>query len=342
MAVLQAGGAIVVIHVGVHAVHRAGGGDHPVQQACRRHSRLEGRAGGVQAVEGPVQQRAGVLRRQVAVGGAVLVQVIGGIGGRGQNAAGLYVQHHHGTGVGLLTAVGGLGLLQGENAVLQGGLHLFLEIRIHGEHHGLAGLRLFHHLAGLDHPVRILHHLQRAVLAAQPILIHGFQAAAADQVVHGVALAAQGVIIRHPLLPQNLAHRAQHMGQHGAVRVAAHGGLHNLRAAQAQAALLHGGHGAVADAGGQGKVGVVGIVLAGHLAANSAQNALPGRFIVLQFILGHNGAHHLVSGGILLQTQVGFDGGQAVLVRGIVPIGKAVMAVRVRAADGSGVVPGVP
>ena len=132
------------------------------------------------------------------------------------------------------------------------------------------------------------------------------------------------------------------MGQHGAVRVAAHGGLHNLRAAQAQAALLHGGHGAVADAGGQGKVGVVGIVLAGHLAANSAQNALPGRFIVLQFILGHNGAHHLVGGGILLQTQVGFDGGQAVLVRGIVPIGKAVMAVRVRAADGSGVVPGVP
>ena len=90
-------------------------------------------------------------------------------------------------------------------------------------------------------------------VAAQLVLIGRFQAGNADDVVHAVAFFLERighlpVLVGHlPLFGRDLAHPAQHMGQHRGLLIAAGTRFHDLHTRQREAVLLDGRHGGLAD-----------------------------------------------------------------------------------------------
>ena len=119
------------------------GGHQPLLKGRHTHNHLEGGAGRVQAVDGPVVEGLQWIVECLVIEGGVAVnggQVVGGVGGHGQYAAG-HVGHHHGAALGVLR-------LQALNAVGQGPLGRLLEADVNGQAHIAPRLRL-QRLAGL-------------------------------------------------------------------------------------------------------------------------------------------------------------------------------------------------
>ena len=129
------------------------------------------------------------------------------------------------------------------------------------------------------------------------------------------------------------------MGQQGAVLIHPVGGLDDLGARKAQAALLDHGHRLVGDVAGKGEAVAGAEILQLHLVAHAGQDPLPPGVVVLQLVALHQLCHHLIGGGVLLQLDVLFQLGQPALGGGVVPVGEGVVAAFVRAAHGHGVVP---
>ena len=344
-AVAVAGAAgVVIAEIVVHAVAVDGAVavDDAAEQGRHRHRRLKGGAGGVQPLQRPVVQGQAGVGAVGAVLGAVEVLVIAGVVGAGQDAAVFDVDDHHRAGAGVhVVGVGDLLDVAG-----QGLVHRLLELAVDGEHHRLAGLGLGGDAGVDDDAVAVPGDGLHAVLAAELLLIGGFQARNADDVVHGVAAVPQGVsdlavfVGDAPHLGSDLAHPAQHMGQDGAVGVAADAGLGDLHAGQRQTVLLDGGHRLVRDVLGQGEVVDVGKGFLLHLVVDAAQNALPGGVVLLQLVFFDQAVHHIVGGGVLLQAQGLLDPGDGVLVaRAVGVAGKGVQSRPVGIADQEGVVP---
>ena len=91
---------VEVIHPG--AVHRVLGGDGAAEQARQCYRGLEGGARGVQAGGGPAQKRGVGVRAVGAVVGFIQVQVVAGVVGNGQDAAGLHIDDRRRAGGDLL------------------------------------------------------------------------------------------------------------------------------------------------------------------------------------------------------------------------------------------------
>ena len=337
-----AGVVIAEIVVDAVAVDGAVAVDLPGQQRRHRHRRLEGGAGGVQALQRPVVQGQPRVGAVLAVLAAVKVLVVAGVVGAGQDAAVFDVDDHHRAGAGIdAVGVGDLLDVAGQRLV-----HRLLELAVDGQHHRLAGLGLGGDAGVDDDAVAVPGDGLDAVLAAQLLFIGGLQARNADDVVHGVAAVPQRVgglavfVGDPPHLGGDLAHPAQHMGQDGAVGVAADAGLGDLDAGQGQAVLLDGGHRPVRDVLGQDKVVDVGEGFLLHLVVDAAQNALPDGVVALQLVLLDQAVHHIVGGGVLLQAQRLLDPGDGVLVaRAVRVAGEGVVARPVGVADQEGVVP---
>ena len=145
-----------------------------------------------------------------------------------------------------------------------------------------------------------------AILAPQFVLIGRFQARDADDVVHVVAFFAQGVgglavFIGHlPLFSGDLAHPAQHMGQHRGLLIAAGTRFHDLHTRQREAVLLDGRHSDLADVFRHDKVVHIGERLQLHLVVDAAQRALPAQRIAGKVVVLHQLLHHIIGRCILL------------------------------------------
>ena len=175
-------------------------------QGCRQGQHLEGGAGLIGVVDGPVAPLAqlGVRQVQLAVlhkgrkpalidGGGV-VQIIGGAGGHGQNRTGLHVHDD---------ACGALGLGGGHH-LAQSLLHIVLHRCVQRQHDVAAVLCFIILLVAVEHVIagRILGGDHQARLAVQHVVIPGLQA-------------VQAVIIR--------AHKADDLGGQGGIGVIALG-----------------------------------------------------------------------------------------------------------------------
>ena len=338
---------VVILEVVVHAVavYRGIPVDDAGVQRGNGHRGLIGRARGVQALQRPVEQRHPGVGAVLAVLGGVEVLVKAGVVGGGQHAAVLDIQHHHRACIGPGT-IGAVGPADHINVFAQRLLHRFLEIAVDGELDGVARLRHRGHGRADDDAIRVAGDGLHTILAPQLVLIGRFQARDADDIVHIVAFIPQrigglAVFIGHfPLFRRNLAHPAQHMGQHRALLIAAGGGLHDLHARQGEAVFLDGGHGHIADVFGHDKVVDVGERLLLHLIMDAAQHPLPVEGVGAEVIVLHQFFHHVISGGVLLQAQALFHVGKALLVAGaVLRSRKRVVAVGIRLADEEGVVP---
>ena len=205
---VAAGGVVGVVPSVRAAETLRGGGDGPLLQRRHGGEGLEGGAGGVMALGGPVVEGpAGVgvqggVDRRLAEGG----QVIGGIGGHGQHLPGVDVQHHGGAAP-LVVGVGPVHLLDGGR---QGVLHRLLQVQVHRQLHGGAGHRLGGVVLAGDLAVLVHGHHPDAVGAPEVVLEGGLRAAAADLVVHGVALVRQGAPV--VVSGGDVAHIPQDMG----------------------------------------------------------------------------------------------------------------------------------
>ena len=168
--------------------------------------------------------------------------------------------------------------------------------------------RLGHSGQGRIHndPIGVAGDGLHAILASQFVLIGRFQARDADDVVHVVAFFAQGVgglavFIGHlPLFSGDLAHPAQHMGQHRGLLIAAGTRFHDLNARQREAVLLDGRHGGLADVFRHDKVVHIGKRLQLHLVMDAAQRALPAQRIAGKVVVLHQLLHHIIGRCILL------------------------------------------
>ena len=222
-------------------------------------------------------------------------------------------------------------------------IHFFLQIFINGKHQRLAGLRLFGDLGGNNNAIGIAGDGFHAVAAAQRTFVYSFQACLTNDIAHGIAGTAQGIVIRLPLFGGDFAHATKHRRDQRSIGIIANGGVHDLSAVQAQALLFDGGHGFIRNIFGQHKVVVVGKFLQLHLVTNTAQNASPCGIVILQTVFLHHLGHHFVCRGILLQPHGAFERLQAFLLLLIRFLGnKAVAAVFIGAADHHGIVPAFP
>ena len=306
VAMAGAAGAVPFIK-GVHAVaeHRGVLVDEPGIQRSHGHGRLEGGAGGVQALQRPVEQGQTLVRAVLAVLGGIQVLVKAGIIGCGQHAAVLHIQHHGGTGGGF-HAAGVVDPVDHVDVLGQCLVHRFLEPAVDGQLDGVA--RLGHSGQGRIHndPIGVAGDGLHAILAPQFFLVSRFQARDADDVVHVVAFFAQGVgglavFIGHlPLFSGDLAHPAQHMGQHRGLLIAAGTRFHDLHARQRKAVLLDGRHGGLADVFRHDKVVHIGKRLQLHLVMDAAQRALPAQRIAGKVVVLHQLLHHIIGRCVLL------------------------------------------
>ena len=282
MAVAGALGAVGII-IGIHtvAVDRGKAVDDAGVQRRHRHGGLEGGAGGVQALQGAVEQRqAGVCAVLTVLGGEKVLVVAGVVGGR-QHAAVLGADDHHRTGSGLGRASGVVGAVDHLDVLGQRLVHGLLERAVDGELDGMARLRHRRHGRTHDDAVRAAGDGLDAVPAPQLVFVDGLKARHADHVVHIIALFPQRVggltvLVRHlPLFGGDLAHAAQHMGEDVPLVVAAGAGLHDLHAGQRQTVLLDGRYRRFADILSHDEVVDVRERLLLHLIVDAAQHSLP-------------------------------------------------------------------
>ena len=186
-----------VILVSSSAGYRGGGVYHAVRKSGGGGDGLKRGAGTVFTVYRTVQQRRilGVEHRAVIL--HEVVQVVSRNGRHRKHRAILDVQHYRGAYLGVLSAevrvhrCGVVRRMQKVHVVLQDIHHHVLEIRINGEHDGIACLRLLDYLVGNLHAVGIPGDLPGAALAAERAFQRGFYSGGADDVVHGVACALQ-------------------------------------------------------------------------------------------------------------------------------------------------------
>ena len=307
MAVAGTLGAVVVI-IGIDTVAVDGGKavDDAGIQRRHRHRRLEGGAGGVQALQRAVEQGQARVRAVLAVLGGEEVLVVAGVVGGGQHTAVLRADDHHRTGGSLGRVAGVVGAVDHVNVVGQCLVHRPLEVAVDGQLHRVARFRHSGELRVHDHTVGIAGDGLHTVLAAQFILIGRFQARDAQHIVHVVALVPQGVghlavLVGHlPLFGGDLAHTAQHMRDDVALIVAAGAGLYDLHTGHGQAVLLDGRHGHFADILGHDEVVDIGERLLLHLVVDAAQHPLPVERIAFQLVVLHQLFHHVIGGGVLL------------------------------------------
>ena len=215
---LQAAGLVVgVVEIPAGAVHRVLGGNQPGGKGGCRHCRLEGRPGRIQALDGAVKQRGSGVGCQRRIVAAVVRQIKGRLVGGCQNTTGFGVHHHNRPGAGFPAGPGRLGGAQRFQVVRQRLLDCPLQIGIQCQLKDGTRFRSLGQLL-LQDALAARRHQHAAVSAMQKLLIGGFQPALADLGVHGNAAACQLL----PLFGGDGPHRAQRMGQQGAVRPAAH------------------------------------------------------------------------------------------------------------------------
>ena len=347
-AVAMAGTAgVVILEVVVHAVAVNGRIliDEAAVQCSHRHGRLEGRTRRIQALQCAVEQRQARVGAVLAVVSGIQVLVIAGIVGSSQHTAVLHVQHHHRTG-GSFHGAGIVYAVDHINVVRQCLVHGTLEVAVNGQLHGMARLRHSGELCIHDHAVRIAGDGLHAVLAAQLVLINGFQTRNAQNIVHVIAFFPQRIghltvgIGHLPLFRRDLAHTAQHRRDDIALVVAAGAGLHDLHTRQLQAVLLDGGHREGAHVLRHDKIVHIGERLPIHLVVDAGQHTLPFRRKILQIVLFHQHFHYIVGGGVLLQTKRFLHVCQLLLVAGgRVIVRKGVIACCVRLTDQQRIIP---
>ena len=273
---------MVVLEIIVYtvAVHRRILVDEAAVQRSHRHGRLEGGAGRVQTLQCPVEQGQAWVRAVFAVVGCIKVLVVAGVIGRRQHAAILHVDDHRSSSSGLHIA-GVVDTVDHIDIVGQRLVHRTLEVAVNGQLHRMARLRGGGHLGIHDDAVRIAGDGLHTVLAAQLVLISGFQTRNAQNIVHVVAFFPQRIgslavfIGDFPFFCRDLAHAAQYRRNDIALFIAAGAGLHDLHAGQLQAVLLDGGNGHATDIFRHDKVVHIGECLTVHLIVDARQHTLP-------------------------------------------------------------------
>ena len=185
---------VVILEVVIHAVAVNGRilVDQAAVQCSHCHSRLKGRTRRIQALQRTVEQRQAGVGAVLAVVGGIQVLVVAGIVGSSQHAAVLHIQHHHRTG-GSFHGAGVVHTVDHINVVCQCLVHGALEVAVNGQLHGVARLRHSGELCIHDHTVRIAGDGLHAVLAAQLVLINGFQTGNAQNIVHVIAFFPQRI-----------------------------------------------------------------------------------------------------------------------------------------------------
>ena len=346
-AVAMAGAfGVVILIIGIDAIaqHRGIPVDQPRIQRRHRHAGLVGGAGGIQALQRAVEQGHVLILAVCAVIGGIEVLVKAGVIGRCQHTAGLDVDDDDRTGTGLLAVR--IAVPDPLHVLCQRLIDGFLELAVDGQLDGVARFRHGGQGRVHDDAVRVAGDGLHAILAAQLVLIGRFQTGNADDVVHVVAFFLERighltVLVGHlPLFGCDFAHPAQHMGQNGALLVAAGARLHDLHARQGEAVLFDGGHGGLADVFRQNEVVDVGKRLQLHLVVDAAQDALPVEGEIRKFIVLHQLFHHIVGGGVLLQAEVLLHGGKGALLGGVVALRRVrIVPGGIRLPDEQAVVP---
>ena len=305
-----------VVHVLALGVDDGIPGDGPLHESRGGHADLEGGAGRVSAEEGTVEH-GGVL---VGVQEGVILldggQVIGGVGGDGDNGIVLGIQHGHGPDVGILAgerAEMGGALPNAEDVFRQGVLGDHLHIDVNGQVQIAPGLRLLRDLGFHHGAVGVLGDGHKAVGSVEILLESGLATVPAHQGVVGVSqgLEIVGLGRRDPADP------AEDMGQVAGIMIDA-GGLHPVLEAPGvqlpdagdegqghvlghgiglQGGELRQGHIQAAEKEGGGDavgIAVVIIGLAGIRVPLQGQDA----------VMEHDGAALLVHGGVVLHVQL--------------------------------------
>ena len=201
------------------------GGDAALLQRRQGGAHLEGGAGGVVALDGPViegVQLVGLIHAVIRAEGG---QAVGGPAGHGQDLSGVYVDDHR-CAAGHIrpgaVLAGFAPFLDGGQGVRQGLLHPLLQRQIQGQVAVFAGLGLFHHIFRRHLSGAAVHlHCPQAVGAPEILLQRLLHAVLADGVGEGIAL----VLVRLIFLPGDGGHPAQHMGRGAGVVFPAAGHL---------------------------------------------------------------------------------------------------------------------
>ena len=263
-------GRLVALVVVVDALVLDGGQgrDNAVVDGGDGGTHLIGGAGGIDLIQRPVEQ-GGVfrLRELLEIAGEV-GQVVGRIGGAGQDGAGLDIQHDHRSALRVL-AVSGLVHAVGtevQDIVLQNLLGGHLQVDVDGGLHVGPGLRLDHVPLRDDIALAVHSGAEDAVGPVQLLLKGQLHALLAHVGVHGVAL----VLVVVPFLGEDRAGPPQNMGGIGGV-VLADGACLDLHTGDVQLGQL-GDLAGILDVGEQGVGGQGGIVAQIQLVAQ-AQNA---------------------------------------------------------------------
>ena len=194
-AVAVAGAAgMIVLKIVVHAVAVYGRIliDEAAVQRSHRHGGLEGGARRIQALQCAVEQRQARVRAVLTVVGRIQVLVIAGVIGRCHHAAVLHIQHHHRTG-GSFHGAGVVHTVDHVDVLCQCLVHSALEVAVDGQLHRVARLRHCGQAGIHDHAVRVAGDRLHAILAAQLILINGFQTGNAQNIVHIIAFFPQRI-----------------------------------------------------------------------------------------------------------------------------------------------------
>ena len=281
VAVASAAGVVVLI-IGIHTGAVDGGilVDEAAVQRRHRHCRFKGGAGGVQALQRPVEQGQTGVGAVLRIVGGVQVLVKAGVVRSCQHAAVLHIQHHRSTG-GSFHIAGIVHPVDHIDVVGKRLVHRTLKVAVDGQLHGMPRLRYGGDLGVHDHTVRIAGDGLHAILAAQLVLVHGLKAGDADHIVHVIAFFLERighltVFVGHlPLFGGDLTHTSQHSGEDIPLLIAAGAGLHDLHARQREGMLLDGSHRHLTDIFRHNKVIHVGKGLPVHLVMDARQHPLP-------------------------------------------------------------------
>ena len=220
------------------------------------------------------------MLHHLGIAGVVVIQAVIGVACHGDDPAGLYIDGHHGAGLGLLTAGGRGVFVQVADAVgqslLGGGLYRLVQ----GQLYGVPGNGLYRFLHPYHAAILVLHHGAQTVLPAQLLLHHLLYAPLAHRIAEAVARRiGKGIGLALLLQPVVFlgAHRSgdpQHMGGQVAGQVGADRGGGTVHAGQLAAFLLQGGQQRIADIIGKGIGVVVGKFRLGHGIADPRQQPL--------------------------------------------------------------------
>ena len=215
--------------------------------------------------------------------------------------------------------------MQEVHVVLQDIHHHVLEIRINGEHDGVACLRLLDYFVGNLHAVGIPGDLPGASLAAK----RAFYSGGADDVVHGVACALQlSVLFR--------GYRADcpsQVGRGGSVKVDTVPALGYLHARHKRGKLLQLQHGVTGQPGSDLVFVLIVEIHQIHLVAHSGDVPPHGLLVLVgNVVVFVQRIHAVVNGGVNAKPQTHFKGIHRVLA-------VSLELIRLRASDGQGLIP---